>query len=378
MAAQVRKFTWLGTRVWHFRRLCCNVNKITPQRTFSHENAPVAITFSEFGDPRKVLKKETVSIPSRLRSSEILVKMLMAPINPSDINMIEGTYHIRPALPALVGNEGVGEVIAVGNDVRGLEKGDWVLPAEAGWGTWRTLAVCENASVQKIPNDIPVLSAATLAVNPCTAYRMLKDFVPVSEGDVIIQNGANSAVGQCVIQLAKHMGITTINIVRDRPDIDQLTVYLKSLGATHVVTDTFAMSRDMQVLLSEFPNKPRLTFNCVGGKIATELTRFLAPNGVMVTYGGMSKKPVVIPTSALIFKEIRLAGYWNTQWNKRNSGSVEKDQMYKELCDLMRTGKLLPPASDLVPIDRFEEAVAHALEGFREKKKILVMDKERI
>ena len=40
-------------------------------------------------------------------------------------------------------------------------------------------------------------------VNPPTAYRMLKDFVPLSAGDVVIQNGANSAVGRYVIQVLK-------------------------------------------------------------------------------------------------------------------------------------------------------------------------------
>lgn len=53
----------------------------------------------------------------------------------------------------------------------------------------------------QIPSDVDVATAATIAVNPCTAYRMLKDFVPLKEGDTIIQNGGNSAVGQAVIQV---------------------------------------------------------------------------------------------------------------------------------------------------------------------------------
>lgn len=45
---------------------------------------------------------------------------------------------------------------------------------------------------------------------------MLEDFVKLKAGDVIVQNGANSAVGQSVIQLAKLRGVKTINIIRDR------------------------------------------------------------------------------------------------------------------------------------------------------------------
>lgn len=63
-----------------------------------------------------------------------------------------------------------------------------------------------------------------LTVNPCTAYRMLKDFVPLNSKDTIIQNGGNSAVGQLVIQLCKEWNLKSVNIVRSRSDIDKLKV----------------------------------------------------------------------------------------------------------------------------------------------------------
>lgn len=63
-----------------------------------------------------------------------------------------------------------------------------------------------------------------LNVNPCTAYRMLKDFVPLKPGDTVIQNGGNSAVGQMVIQLCKLWNYKSVNVVRDRPNIQELKV----------------------------------------------------------------------------------------------------------------------------------------------------------
>lgn len=63
-----------------------------------------------------------------------------------------------------------------------------------------------------------------LNVNPCTAYRMLKDFISLKPGDTVIQNGANSAVGQLVIQLCKLWNYKSINIVRDRINIQELKV----------------------------------------------------------------------------------------------------------------------------------------------------------
>ena len=53
----------------------------------------------------------------------------------------------------------------------------------------------------------------------------------------IIQNGANSAVGQAVIEIAKAMKVVTVNIVRDRPNIEDLKNELRNLGADYVFTE---------------------------------------------------------------------------------------------------------------------------------------------
>lgn len=63
-----------------------------------------------------------------------------------------------------------------------------------------------------VSNKLELVTACTLAVNPPTAYRMLKDFVDLKKGDTVIQNGANSGVGQAVIQIAKAMGYHTVSL----------------------------------------------------------------------------------------------------------------------------------------------------------------------
>src|SRR5207302_4498571 len=69
-----------------------------------------------------------------------------------------------------------------------------------------------------IPADIPYDQASMLRINPPTAWRMLHDFLALRPGDWIIQNAANSAVGIAVIQLARVLGIRTVNVVR-RPEL---------------------------------------------------------------------------------------------------------------------------------------------------------------
>lgn len=70
--------------------------------------------------------------------------MLASPVNPADINTIQGTYPIKPKqFPAVPGNEGVGVVVhsevdnnnsSSGNS---LQVGDWVIPSITGIGTWQ-------------------------------------------------------------------------------------------------------------------------------------------------------------------------------------------------------------------------------------------------
>jgi len=108
--------------------------------------------------------------------------MLAAPLNPADFNMIEGVYNIRPPLPAVGGNEGVATVVKCGDRVSNFKEGDWVIPAHPGFGTWRTHAVCKASDLMSVRKDIEPVYAATVAVNPCTAYRMLRDFVTLRPG----------------------------------------------------------------------------------------------------------------------------------------------------------------------------------------------------
>ncbi|CAI9594994.1 unnamed protein product [Staurois parvus] len=175
------------------------------------------LVYEKHGEPSQVLRLQRLEVASPT-DYEVKVKMLAAPINPSDLNMIQGTYALLPQLPAVGGNEGVGVVAAVGRHVSSVRPGDWVIPVDAGLGTWRTEGIFRESALVRVPSDISIEGAATLSVNPCTAYRLLSDYETLRPGDSVIQNASNSGVGQAVIQIAESLGITTINIVRDRQD----------------------------------------------------------------------------------------------------------------------------------------------------------------
>ncbi|KAJ8405102.1 hypothetical protein AAFF_G00330230 [Aldrovandia affinis] len=325
------------------------------------------------------LELESLDVPV-VGENSVLVKMLAAPINPSDINMVQGTYAILPDLPAVGGNEGVGVVLEVGSQVTTLRVGDWVIPRDAGLGTWRTVAVFSEEVLTPVPNDIPLLSAATLGVNPCTAFRMLSDFEALKPGDCVIQNAANSGVGQAVIQIAAARGVHTINVVRDRPDLLQLTERLQVLGAGHVIKEETLRKPEMRELFKKVP-RPKLALNGVGGKSATELLRHLKAGGTMVTYGGMAKQPVTVPVSALIFKDVKVRGFWVTQWKKDHAhgcGLCSTDTgalrgMLAQLCALIRDGKLSAPSCTEVGLQDYAHALDTAMKPLISTKHVLVM-----
>ncbi|XP_064200353.1 enoyl-[acyl-carrier-protein] reductase, mitochondrial [Anguilla rostrata] len=331
-----------------------------------------ALLYRNHGDPAQVVQLESMELPA-LDEKSVLVKMMAAPINPSDINMVQGTYAVLPDLPAVGGNEGVGVVLEVGSQVTTLRAGDWVIPRDAGLGTWRTAAVFGEEVLTPVPNDIPLMAAATLGVNPCTAFRMLSDFEALKPGDSVIQNAANSGVGQAVIQIAAARGVHTINVVRDRPDLQQLTENLQALGAGHVITEEALRKPQIKEIFKKVP-RPKLALNGVGGKSATELLRHLQAGGTMVTYGGMAKQPVTVPVSALIFKDVKVRGFWVTQWKRdhaQDRGALQG--MLVQLCALIRDGKLTAPACTEVPLQDHTRALGNAMKPFLSSKQVLVM-----
>lgn len=82
---------------------------------------------------RRRCRKETVNFDEP-KGNGVQVKILCAPINPADLNMVEGNYALLPPLPAVGGNEGVGVVEQTGPEVKGLAAGDLVIAGAAGLG----------------------------------------------------------------------------------------------------------------------------------------------------------------------------------------------------------------------------------------------------
>lgn len=288
--------------------------------------------------------------------------------------------------------------MSTGKPTSDLKKGDWVIPAVSQIGTWRTHAVAEASQLLKVDKGgLTATQVATVSVNPCSAYRILRTYGPaaglkaglpvrpleVGSGEWFIQNGANSGVGRAAIQFGKLWGLRSINVIRERSsqeETDALKQELHSLGADVVVTEAQFLSREWRDQLKEITRNGReqigLGLNCVGGKSATAIARSLGEGASMVSYGGMAKQPVSLPVGLLIFKDIRFVGFWLSKWNERDV--TGRKHMIDDILSLVRGGQFSDvPVQDIewnwdTEEETLKKAVQEGLSGYRKGKGVFV------
>src|SRR5438105_10324281 len=233
-----------------------------------------AAVYETHGNPADVLQVESQPWPTP-SAGEVIVKMRAVPINPADLNQIEGKYPVRAQLPATPGFEGAGIVAEVDRGVTNVAVGALViLPHNVG--TWRDAVTVKADELVVVPAGIEPVQAAMLKINPMTAWRLLHDYVDLARGDWLIQNTANSAAGRAVIQIARELGYKTVNVVRR----SELISELRAEGGDVVLVDSENLRREVEDAIGGPP--VRLGLNAVGGESALRLATCLAPGSTLV------------------------------------------------------------------------------------------------
>lgn len=330
----------------------CRLLMQTAAMTF--QSSGTRLVMFQIGKPADVLQAGAFT-PQEPQQGDVLVRILAAPVNPADLNTIEGSYGVKLELPATPGVEGCGEVLqsmdgefAPGDRVIFLRRAD----------TWATHTTVPGSSLFKLPPGIDPLQAAMLKVNPATAWRLLHGFADLNPGDSIVQNAGNSAVGRCVIQIARDLGIRTVSFVRRPELIDEL----RALGSAEVFPDNDDGLAAAKSALGGAT--AALAFNAVGGDSALRLMKLLREGGTHVTYGAMGRKPVTIPNGLLIFRDIRIRGLWVTRWVE-NSPPADVRAVYQKLAAQVAAGRLVQPVDSTYPLTDFQAALARLEEPER-------------
>ena len=319
--------------------------------------------YDQFGEPADVLRVEDLPTPSA-GPGQVLVRMRLRPVNPSDLLTIRGFYGELPDLPATPGNEGVGVVEAVGADVRGVEVGQRVIPVSTP-GTWQELLVVQASNLVHPPPSISDESAAQFFINPLWALIMLDKELALQPGDWLLQTAAGSTLGRVVLQLAKVRKIRTINVVRRREQAAEL----KALGADEVIcTDDEDLAKRVMAITNGAGVPAAI--EAVGGAVGGSVAQVLAPGGVMLVYGMLSLEHMPINGGQMVWASSSLRGFWLAN-RFRPLPASEQQALISEVLDLMAGGDIVPPVDATYELGDLAKAVRHAETSGRQGKVLL-------
>jgi NADPH:quinone reductase len=313
-----------------------------------------SIVFEKFGEPADVLSVCDHPMPEP-GPGEVRVRMLAAPVNPSDLLTVRGQYARLPELPATPGFEGVGFVDAAGPGMLGkFLVGKRVAALNSRTGSWAEFAIVSARQAIPLSARLPVEQAAMFFVNPATAYILTRKVLAVPAGEWLLQTAAGSALGRMVIRLGKRFGFRTINVVRRAEQVAEL----KALGGDVVIADAGGGLSD-QVRAATGGKGVRYAIDPVGGAIGAAVVGCLAPGARLILYGTLSSDLLPLSPRDLIASSATIEGFWLGNWMARQS-LIGKLRLVRTLTGLIVEGVLVSKVGESFALENIAEAVKAA------------------
>lgn len=308
------------------------------------------IRFDRFGLPSRVAYCVEVEDPGPPSPWEVLVEVEACALNPADLARLSGRYGELPLLPATLGLEAMGRVMACGASVDQLCEGDRViLLGNENWCQQRRIAA---SLVHKLPQDLDPLQAASLKVSACTAIELLRRQSQLEPGAWIIQNAPLSSVGRAVMQVARHDGLRTLNIVR-RPEA--VSEVLAAGGDVAILADDRLVQEAKATMGYALGG---LVLDAVGGEGVAPLGELLEPGGTIIQYGMLSGQPTQLACEDVIFRDINLKGFWLARHLAQVSHQ-HRDRLLSEAADLLAKKVLQAKVAATYTLDEITAALRH-------------------
>jgi NADPH:quinone reductase-like Zn-dependent oxidoreductase len=326
-----------------------------------------AIQFAQFGIPSEVAEVVELPEPGDPGPGEVVVEVEVAPIEPADLYRPMGLAKGFPtSLPFIGGLEGMGRVATVGAGVNNVHSGDHVLLPIAV-GSWQQRVRVSAQTLFPLPLHADPLQLGQLSVNPPTAYLLLKEFVPLASGDWFIHNAATSNLASYLIGLGNHLGFHFVNLVRHESAIERL----HRAGADVVLVDGPDLAQRVAATTNNAPIQ--LALDAIGGEATMRLASCLTDGGTLVVYGMLSGQPCQVPPPDLLFKDIRLQGFFLARWFQ-NATPADIAQVFQTVIPLVANGTLRSEVEATYPLDQIKEALAHASREGRKGRILLTLN----
>ena len=248
--------------------------------------------------------------------SQLLIKVRLASINPSDLSFIKGLYGQPRKKGQPAGFEGVGVVVAAGSDPAAqalVGKRVAFATGASNWGSWAEYAITEAGAAIPLIDSVRDEDGAAMIVNPLTALAMF-DIVRDEDEKAFILSAGASQLSKLIIGLAREEGFRPIAIVRRD---DQIPL-LKQAGAAHVLNEKAPDFRDAlrQILKSE---PARIFLDAVTGPVGSAVFAVMPKRARWIVYGRLDPSPTLIEEPAqMIFAGKRIEGFWLAEWMRRS------------------------------------------------------------
>ncbi|MFF7292163.1 zinc-binding dehydrogenase [Microbacterium sp. NPDC008134] len=295
-----------------------------------------ALIHHAFGEAEDVLAVEKRPVPEPA-PGQVRLRVVLSPIHNHDLWTVRGTYGFKPELPAASGTEALGIVDALGDGVEHLTVGQRVATGGT-FGAWAEYIVANAAGLIPVPDGLSDESAAQLVSMPFSTISLLQ-FLDVNEGDWIVQNAANGAVGRMLAQLGAARGVNVLGLVRRTAGVEEL----RAQGIENVIATDREDWRDQAAALTGGA-APVAGVDSVGGSSAGDVLSLIGEGGTLVAFGAMNSPVMEIASSDVIFKQATVRGFWGSKVIQTMDAST-RGALFGELIQRVTDGTLTLPVA---------------------------------
>ncbi|MFD1986003.1 zinc-binding dehydrogenase [Mesorhizobium newzealandense] len=260
------------------------------------------------------LEEGSIAVPTP-GPTQVLIKVSLASINPSDVMFVKGQYGQPRAKGQPAGFEGVGTVVASGDEPYPkslLGKRVAFATGVTNWGSWAEYAVAEAVVCIPLLDTVRDEDGAAMIVNPLTALAMF-DIVKQEGEKAFVMTAGASQLCKLIIGLAKEEGFRPIVTVRR----DDQIALLKALGAAHVLNEK---APDFKATLREVmkAEQPRIFLDAVTGPLASAIFDAMPKRSRWIIYGRLDPEATIIrEPGQLIFQHKHIEGFWLSEWMRQ-------------------------------------------------------------
>lgn len=319
------------------------------------------IVCTEWGPPEGLtLSDEPDPTPGE---GQVLVEVAAAGVNFVDALFVAGTYQIKVPPPFTPGSELAGTVTAVGPGVELIQVGDRVL-SSLGLGAFSTHAVLPALGVTRIPDALPLPTAAALVQSYCTAWFALRRRTTVRPEETVLVLGAGGGVGLAAIDVARASGARVIAAA----STDEKLEAARAMGAD----ETIAYEREeLKVRARELSDGGvDVVIDPVGGPHTDPALRALGVFGRLVIIGFAAGSIASLPANQVLLKNRSVIGVDWGAWAMQHPAS--QAVVLDEVLDAVRMGDLHPVAPTERPLAEAGAVLRDLLDRRLQGKTVLV------